>query len=197
MDSKHPSRTKLLLMRTLLFVEEDLPATLMALIVVALTADVIGRYVFLQPIQSAAEVSLIAFIWLIYLAVAAVTRKGEHITIDVLTGMFSQRWQAIVEIFVQVVALLVMFYLIWNGFDFFLNGTFTSLTGTGLSKKYLELAIPVSATFMGVYSMRDLIRAVHGATSGKFVRPVHDDEDDYADVDESYLPEPLRGAPKS
>lgn len=166
----------------------------MALIVIALTADVIGRYVFLRPIQSAGEVSLIAFIWLTYLAVAAVTRRGEHISIDVLTTMFSERWQAIVEIFVQVVTLLVMFYLIWNGFDFFLNGTFTKLTGTGLSKKFLEVAIPVSATFMAIYSARDLMRAVRGAISGTFVRPVHDEEDDYADVDESYLPESLRGA---
>src|SRR5690606_7310042 len=133
--------TKPVWLRVVSAVDEGLPALLMAVIVVALTADVIGRYVFSSPLQSASEVSLIAFIWLIYLAVTAVSRKGQHIAIDVLTQLFSQRWQAIVEIFVQVIALLVMVYLIINGLDYFFNGNFVPLTGTGLSKKYLELAI--------------------------------------------------------
>lgn len=179
-------------MRVLTFIEEDIPAILMAVIVVALTADVVGRYVFNHPLQSASEVSLIAFIWLIYLAVAAVARKGQHIAIDVVTSLFSQRWQAIVETGVQLLTLGVMFYLIWNGFDYFMNGTFTSLTGTGMSKKFLEVAIPISATFMAVYAVRDLSRAVRGAISGEFVRPSDDFEDEYADVDDSYLPESLK-----
>ncbi|WP_353987121.1 TRAP transporter small permease [Ruicaihuangia caeni] len=168
-----------------------MPALLMAVIVVALTADVVGRYVFSHPLQSASEVSLIAFIWLIYLAVTAVSRKGQHIAIDVLTQLFSQRWQAIVEVFVQVIAMLVMVYLIVNGLDYFLNGNFVPLTGTGLSKKYLELAIPVSAAFMIVYAARDLVRAVIGAITGRFERPQVVDEE-IERIDDSYRPDVLR-----
>lgn len=192
MNTERTSRAKLTPMRLLTFIEEDIPAMLMAVIVVALTADVVGRYVFRHPLQSAAEVSLIAFIWLVYLAVAAVARTGQHITIDVLTSLFSQRWQAIVEIFVQLITLGVMFYLIWNGFAYFLEGTFTSLTGTGLSKKYLEVAIPISAIFMAAYSVRDLTRAVRGSVRGQFIRPTEFIADEYADIDSSYLPESLK-----
>src|SRR5699024_1719384 len=137
--------SRAVLRRVAVFIEEDIPAVLMTVIVVSLTADVIGRYVFNSPVQSAAEIARIAFIWLVYLSVAAVARKGQHISIDVLTQLFSARWQAAVSVFVQLVTLAVMLYLIWNGVDYFLNGTFTSLTGTGLSKKYLEVAIPISA----------------------------------------------------
>lgn len=192
MTTAKPSGARSVRLRVLMFVEEDIPAILMSVIVVALTADVVGRYVFNHPIQSAAEISLISFIWVIYLSAAAVARKGQHITIDVLTQLFSARWQAIVSLFVQLVTLAVMAYLIWNGFDYFLNGTFTKLTGTGLSKKFLELAIPVSAVLMTAYACRDLVAAVKGAISGNFAFPEEDVEDEYAAVDDSYLPDSLK-----
>src|SRR5690554_3839925 len=72
--------------KALVFLEEVVPALLLALIVVALTADVVGRYIFSNPLQGAAEVSLIAFVWATYLAVAGVARQGRHIAIDLVTG---------------------------------------------------------------------------------------------------------------
>lgn len=163
--------------KSLVFIEEVIPALLLAVIVVALTADVIGRYVFNSPLQGAAELSLIAFIWATYLAVAGVARQGRHIAIDVVTSAFSPRWQAITDILVQFIIIGVLGYLVINGLDFFAQGHFTSLVGTGLSRKFLLLAIPVSAILMICYSARDLIVAFKGAVSGDFHRDVHEPDD--------------------
>lgn len=160
--------------RAVVFLEEIVPALLLAFIVVAITADVIGRYVFSSPLQGAAELSLIAFIWATYLAVAGVARQGRHIAIDLVTGTFSPRWQAITDILAQFVIIGVLGYLVINGLDFFAQGHFTNLVGSGLSRRYLMLAIPVSAILMICYSMRDLIHAVKGAISGEFHRNAHE-----------------------
>lgn len=154
--------------RSLVFVEEIVPALLLAFIVVAITADVIGRYLFANPLQGAAEISLIAFVWATYLAVAGVSRQGRHIAIDVITATFSPRWQAIADIVAQLIIIGVLGYLVINGLDFFAQGHFTNLVGTGLSRRWLMLAIPVSAILMICYSARDLIVAVRGAISGDF-----------------------------
>jgi TRAP-type C4-dicarboxylate transport system permease small subunit len=156
--------------RSLVFVEEVVPSLLLALIVIAITADVIGRYVFANPLQGAAEISLIAFVWATYLAVAGVARQGRHIAIDVVTGTFSPRWQAIADIIVQLIIMGVLGYLVINGLDFFAQGHFTNLVGTGLSRRWLMVAIPVSAILMIGYSARDLIIAARGAISGDFQR---------------------------
>lgn len=185
-------RLKDVLHRVLTFIEEDLPGILLAITVVALSADVFGRYVLHSPIQGAGEVALIAFIWQTYLAVAAVARHGRHITVDVVTTYLPQRGQAILDIFVQLITLGVLIYLAVAGLEFFTTGTFTRLTGTGLSKKFLELAIPVSALFMIVYSFRDLWNAVRGAITGKFIRAEDEMDDEISRIDDSYVPENLK-----
>lgn len=184
-------QSRRVLHRLVVVLEEDIPAFLLAVIVVALVADVVGRYVFNSPLQYAAEVALIAFIWHVYLAVAAVARHGQHISIDVATGNLPPRVQAALQILVQLITLAVLGYLVVAGLTYFATGHFTSLTGTGLSKRFLELAIPVSAVLMVLYSVRDLAVAVRGVVTGRFTHKEHDLAEDTSWADDLSVPDNL------
>jgi hypothetical protein len=48
--------------------------------------------------------------------------------------------------------------------------------------------------FMAAYSARDLVRAIKGVVTGSFERPGVSVEDEYAEVDDSYLPDSLKEA---
>lgn len=185
-------RPRRVIHRLTTFIEEDVPALLLATIVVALTADVIGRYVFNNPLQYAGEVALIAFIWQVYLGVAAVARQGRHITIDIATGNLPPRVQAAIHLFVHLVILGVLAYLVINGLLYFATGHFTELTGTGMSKKFLMLAIPVSALLMAVYSLRDLAAGVRGLITGEFAHREHELADAVSRIDRTATPDNLR-----
>jgi TRAP-type C4-dicarboxylate transport system permease small subunit len=150
-----------------------IPALLLVVIVGVVLADVVGRYLLSSPIVWASEVALVSFIWLVYLAAVSVAAHGGHIAVDVVTGRLPQRWQAVLATLSQLLTLAVLSYLTYYGFRYFAEGRFTSLPGLGLSKAFVELAIPVSALALGLHAVRDLVDAVRGVGTGRY-RPRSD-----------------------
>jgi TRAP-type C4-dicarboxylate transport system permease small subunit len=163
--------------RVLVFIEEDVSAILLAVAVMVLCADVVGRYVFHHPIPGAPSIAMVCFVWLTYLGAAAAARRGRAITIDVLVGRFAPRWQAVCEIIVQlVVAGVVGFCLYWTCVAVLTN-RFVELPGLGVSRRVLTMALLVGFGLMTLYCLRDLLGAVRGAITGKF-DPIHEAVED-------------------
>lgn len=156
---------------------EWIPALLMTVIVVVVCADVFGRYALNSPIVWSSEVALVAFIWLVYLGAVGVTGRGGHIAVDVLTGRLPRRGQALIATVTQLLALAVLSYLAYYGFVYFFEGRFTSLPGLGLSKRFVELAIPVAALALALHSVLDLWLALRGVATGQYVQ--RGDPDDF------------------
>jgi len=70
------------------------------LFLVAITiniANVIGRYVFFQPIFWAEEVLVFIIIWAIFLAAASIVYRGEHITMDLFLSLMKRPLKRIVN----------------------------------------------------------------------------------------------------
>lgn len=155
---------------------EWVPALLMTVIVVVLCADVFGRYVLNSPIVWSSEVALVSFIWLVYLGAVDVAGRGGHIAVDVLTARLPQRTQAVVATITQLLILAVLSYLAYYGFIYFFEGRFTSLPGLDLSKRFVELAIPVASLALAVHALVDLLLALRGIATGRYT-PRSDPDD--------------------
>lgn len=159
------------------FIEEDVPALLLAACVVLLCADVVGRYVFNHPFSGAGSLAMVCFVWVTYIGSAAIARRGRHIVIDVLTDRFPPRLQAIVQFLVQTLVIGVICYVLGYAWEALLHTRFVEIPGLGISRRVITLALFVGFLLMLVYAARDLVLAARGVVTGSFtLRTEEDDE---------------------
>ena len=153
-------------------IEDHIPAWLMAVTVSIVAVNVIMRYVFGNPIRGVSEIALITFIWQIYLAAAGVMRRGQHIAVGVIVDRFTPRWRSVADALIQLLLLSVLAYLCLRGVQFVADATFSPLPATGLSKRYLAMAVPISAALMAMHVLGALAVAIRGAVRGAHTRTV-------------------------
>lgn len=83
--------------RIVLFVEDDLPAILLAVMVAVLSAEVFARYLLSHSILGATEIAELCFVWLVYLAAIGVMRRRRHISVDALRLRLQPRGRALLD----------------------------------------------------------------------------------------------------
>lgn len=151
-------------------VEEWVPAALMGLMAVAITADVIMRYVFNHPLAWAGPLSMFCMVWMVYLGSAAVSRRGAHICLDFLSGRLGNRGRAIIDLFVEIVTLLVLGTICVATVLYLEKARFLVMPGIGISKKYITLAALVGIGLMVLHSVAHAARAIAGFRNPAYER---------------------------
>jgi TRAP-type C4-dicarboxylate transport system permease small subunit len=73
----------------------------------ALIWQVVSRYVLSSPTVWSEEFSLVVFVWVAMLGIAVAVRRGEHLTLDVASRMFS-KWPLATKILATLVTILVV-----------------------------------------------------------------------------------------
>lgn len=78
------------------------------------TGDVIGRYLFRQPIPAAAGFSEVMLVALVYFGVAYALTVGGHVSIDSIVTRLPSRWQQIIGVITSFAALVIFSLLTWQ-----------------------------------------------------------------------------------
>jgi TRAP-type C4-dicarboxylate transport system permease small subunit len=122
--------------------------TLLMLTVVFTCYTVVMRYVFLNPPFWGDSLTLIANIWMVFLAVSLSVRNREQIAMQVLYAAMSPKLAFALEILWMLLTLLAGLFLIWFGMIAALDtpGEFWELGG--LRKKYPMLILPLAGLFI-------------------------------------------------
>ncbi len=89
--------------------------TVMAALVVIVSAQVVARYAFNASIDSAAELSRLAFVWVIFLAIPHGVRRGAHVGIDLLTRLLPETLRNALFRVTSALSLLLMTLVAWQG----------------------------------------------------------------------------------
>ena len=77
-------------------------------------ADVIGRYVFNNPIMGALEVSQLLMGGVVFLAWGYTLSKRAHVTVDILLIMYPKRIQVILHAVMMFVTLVLFSIVVWQ-----------------------------------------------------------------------------------
>jgi TRAP-type transport system small permease protein len=85
------------------------------IVVVAICWGVLSRYVVPTPATWVEEVTSIAFSWLIFIGAAEVHRRGQHVSVDVLTAHLPPGTQLWLSRAIQLLVVLFCFYVAWLG----------------------------------------------------------------------------------
>ncbi|MFZ7102334.1 MAG: TRAP transporter small permease [Peptococcaceae bacterium] len=82
------------------------------MITILLSLQIISRYVFKSSFTWTEEVSLILFVWMVYLAISAATLKRKHIRMDFLIEKLPFKFKKAALIFSNIMAILFFGYFL-------------------------------------------------------------------------------------
>lgn len=139
---------------------EVMLALLLAVMVVLVFGNVIGRYFLSRAITWADEMARYMFIWLTFIGAAAGVHRGAHIGLDLLVTHVSERKQEILKIIGTIG--VIVFLAVWARWGFrlvWLNRRYIS-PGVGVSMAYVYGVAPVMAVVMALEQLVSLAESV-------------------------------------
>lgn len=149
------------------WVEEWLPASLMAVITLVVVSDVVGRYVFSRPLNWAGELATLLFIWLVFLAAPAALNRGLHVNVDLFVVNLSGRIRSGIALGVYACALVAFIIIGYLGLGYAAQANTHRLHTLDLPFTWAVVAIPISALLMSVHLVRFIHFCAVGLKSGE------------------------------
>jgi TRAP-type C4-dicarboxylate transport system permease small subunit len=133
----------------------------LAVVLFAVTWQVLARYVTRASSSWTVDLASLAFVWLAMLAIALGVRQGRHMVLDVWEFLPNKRWlTVIVTTIASVLTLTAIVALIWFGFEALPSAMRRNLPGLGVPFGYISLAVPVGCLFSAVFAVEAWARIV-------------------------------------
>jgi TRAP-type C4-dicarboxylate transport system permease small subunit len=145
-------------------------ATVLFLMMMVTTVDVIGRYVFNKPLAGGFELTEMMLAALIYCGLPLVSKRREHIVIDTFDGFMSRAVKRLLDGFADVVCFLAL-----SGIGYLIFRRAARVAEYGDTTSVLKLPLAPVAYLMGVMIVTAalihlaLIFVPHRADDGKTI----------------------------
>lgn len=127
---------------------------LMVLMISALSAGVVSRYVFNRPIFWTGEFSRIVLIWTVFIGAALALRKKSpiaHISMDFFVSLLPLRLRTVAGRLVWGVIVFFCLAIIFVGIRFFVQTLSLRTAALGISKGFIHIALPIFAVMSLVF----------------------------------------------
>ncbi|RNF39741.1 TRAP transporter small permease [Planococcus salinus] len=114
---------------------------------IVLFVNIILRYFFSANTSWAEEFIRYAMIWIAFIGSSICFRRGIHVGIDLLMNYFSGKGRTALQIYINLVSLVFMFFLIKYGYDLVMFSVSTGQITPSLEIQtfWIYLAIPLGA----------------------------------------------------
>lgn len=143
-------------------IPEILLAALIAILVIFLTASVVGRYVFDIGLSWSDEASRLLFIWIVFLGFAVGVRHRAHIGVDWAIDRLPQRQRWFVEIVQDAAILFFSVLFTWEAWITVRYSFLQRLPGLDISIAWLYFAVLVAGVLMTIYAIFNLWETMRG-----------------------------------
>jgi C4-dicarboxylate transporter, DctQ subunit len=138
--------------------EGYLATAIMIIMTILLFLQVVTRYIFGYAIVWTEEISIIFFVWVIYLGISSCTTEGGHIRIDVLPDALSPKKRRILLMITDLIVVAFCLYII---------PPLISITLAQGSSTSVMLKIPMQVAY-GIVPFGMALTAIRGIQS--FIR---------------------------
>lgn len=136
---------------------------LMAMIFIMFILNVFVRFVPVYNFTQTDDWIQICLIWMIFLGAQELVRTRNHFVIDFLADRIKNRQvKRALQIVVCLIELATYAVIAWFGFVWVIKSNSYMQSIPWMQVRWMYLAIPVSATFMTLYAVRDLILTFQG-----------------------------------
>ncbi len=114
--------------------------------------NVVSRYCFTNSFSFTEELTIITFVWVSMLGIAAGFRRVSHLGMSYFVELFPKKLQAFMALFSMLCSLVMIFFMVYEGITMVHNqmmlGARTAALEIPLAIQ--GLAIPIGGTFIGI-----------------------------------------------
>ena len=145
---------------------EFICCTLLALMTILVTWQVVSRYVLNNPSTVTEELVLFSFVWMGLLGGACLFGKNEHMAMTFLFDKLSEKNQIKVRIFFELVIMaFAVFILVFGGWNMSKLSMGQLSSSLQIPMGYIYLALPLSGITTMIYNalnISDIIKELSG-----------------------------------
>lgn len=130
------------------------------LVVVLLGNETLGIVydLFGRSIPWTTELSVCVFAWIVFLGAGILTRRGGHISLEIIVERLPPAWQPWLQVIYAILAIAVAIVLIYFGGQLALFvGRFQKSVYLELSMFYFYLSVPVGGLLIGLNSLGSIL----------------------------------------
>lgn len=150
---------------------EFICCTLLALMTILVTWQVVSRYVLNNPSTITEELVLFSFVWMGLLGGAYLFGKNEHMAMTFLFDKLSEKNQIKVRIFFELVIMaFAVFILIFGGYNMSKLSMGQLSSSLQIPMGYVYLALPLSGITTVIYNIlniSDIVKELSGNKNKK------------------------------
>lgn len=138
-------------------------ATLLAATILVITAQVVWRYAFGNPLVWTEEAARYLFVWMIFLGAALAVRDGTHIRVPLLVDRLPAKARRVVHVVQLVLMILLMVFLAGLGVEWVRTNTGSRTPALGLPLSYaVHSALPITMALGVYYALRQAAKSGRG-----------------------------------
>jgi TRAP-type transport system small permease protein len=133
---------------------------ILAVMTLAVFAQVVLRYVFAYAVEGMDEVPRYLFVWLVMIGAAAATHRGQHTTLEFFRDRLGARGRALARVVTGLAGMVLFLSLIRSSFVLVPNSQQQSSAGLNLPLGYVYAAVPVGAVLILLPMAWHVVRAL-------------------------------------
>jgi len=135
-------------------------------IVLIIGVQVIQRFVFSAPFDWPEELSEILLIWLTFIGAVALTRRKDHIRVELIEEFGGLRLKSCLNIFFDTLTVIFLVLMVTYGWNLINELTFEKTPALRLRISLIIAIVPFTAAIMVVYYViaiaQNLINLIRG-----------------------------------
>lgn len=112
------------------------------------------------PILWSTEISLMTFIWTVFLGAAIAVRKRRHYIVEIFPEQNFRTLNIVLDIIADIAIFGIIYVMIFNGYTFAKMGLTRYSTSLSLPQTYFFACIPVSGLAMAFFGVELLIKDI-------------------------------------
>ncbi|MFZ4452742.1 TRAP transporter small permease [Salibacterium aidingense] len=123
--------------------------TLLAVIVLSISASIFTRFVVFSPLNFANALSKYLMMWMAFLGAGLAIREGEHIVVDILLRKLKGKNRTRLLLFINTLVSVFLLLIVYYGYLYALSGIDSSDPFVfGINMMIPYLSVPVGALYM-------------------------------------------------
>ena len=123
-------------------------------------AQVFYRYVLNNPLAWTEEAAIFAMIWMTFLVAPIAYRTGGNVAIDLVRELFKGRWQALIQLVLNLLVILLLVVLLRHSILYVGRGMGSVVASLGIRSGWLYLIMPIGVAGMLLVGIEIVLRAI-------------------------------------
>ncbi len=149
-------------MKKALDVLEKIIEYIMVVLVFAFTAlifvQVVSRYVFNNTVTWSEQAGRYLFIWLVFLGLPILYRRGEHVGFTMVVEKMPKKVQNIISIVIDILVLVFAVFLLVQSIRFCGKVAHKTMIGLGLNQLFVHTCQPTCAVLLAIFDIECIVK---------------------------------------